>query len=253
MSVLEQLLDFNSRKEFYFLKDIQDSNQRKDNKCLWRQQRSFSVLEVGWGGQLFHHYVLLWSDGSTLTCFQVQHNRIYKRKAGGKHLCVWFNVKVWMWTGRWAPLLQIDLKVLCPISKRVRKINPARPGEQGGAQAARAIQSLKRRRDFGSLIPVSKSGWEKRVQLDTRWQLITVTCSGHNEWSVPGEVAPQQRSWHDLPPVRVPRGTPRPTRGTAPPRRARSTSACLAKCVQAPGGTDPEPELAQVPPFFQTK
>ena len=77
----------------FFKRHSRTQNQRKDNKCLCRQQGSFSVSEAGWGGQLFHHHALLWSDGSTLTCFQVQHNRIYKRKAGGEHLCVWFNVE----------------------------------------------------------------------------------------------------------------------------------------------------------------
>lgn len=115
MSVLEQLLDFNSRKELFFKRHSRNQNQRKDNKCLWRQQGSFSVLAAGWGGQLFNHDVLLWSDGSILTCFQVQQYGIYKRKAGGEHLCVWFNMKVWMWAGWWAPLLHIDLS---PLSKK---------------------------------------------------------------------------------------------------------------------------------------
>ena len=208
-SVLGQWLDFNSRKEFYFLKDIQglktkgkitnvyaDSREASQFQKL-AEEASFFIIMLYFDQMDRHWPVFRCSTTAFTNAKQVVNIYAFD-----------LMLKVWMWTGRWAPLLHIDVKVLCPISKRVRKINPARPGGQGGAQATRAIQSLKRRRDFGSLIPVSKSDWEKRVQLDTRWQLVTVTCSGHNEWSVPGEVTPQQRSWHDLPPVRVPRSAP---------------------------------------------
>lgn len=111
----------------------------------------------------------------------MQQNCIHTRKAGGKPLSIWYNMKVWILNEPHGgtPFRHRDLKVICPISKRFRKLNRARQGEQWGAWAPWAIQCLQRGWDAGSLIPLFKSDWEREfsLALGVNWYLLPVLAT----------------------------------------------------------------------------
>lgn len=197
MSVLEQLLDFNSRKEL-FLKDMQRIKTKGKTKNVYGDSREASpVLESWLGGQLFNHYVLLWSDGLILTCFQ-ECNKRHLQTQGR-----WWTHRLILYEGFECELdggLLTTHRFKSSVQKQALQKNKHSKanGNTEGLGPSGNPESPKARR-LRIIDPTFKPDWEKRVQFDTRWQLITVTCSGHRKWSVSGEVTPQQRSWHDLP------------------------------------------------------